>query len=258
MFTPRLWCIVVFLVSAAGVVPATSHAASHRRSAAKAKAEPPAKLTPSVEIAHVRFWKINEGPEGPSPLVRAGLATAGSATFTPVLLQQGRYETGSYSNFPAGPTVIEVSPSSDPAFSAPVRATAFLVPHGSTTVLVRQSPSGGLSAEAIDDSAIELGDLTIYNFLPSSLGPAQVAVADAASARLEAGKGSFRVRGLGRQLYPVSISLRDDQARNLHWNSEVDFRSYKRASLVLFLDAYGRVRGRVFPDEATSLSGSAR
>lgn len=257
MRNARLFAGLLLVVGVTTLYPEASVAASRRGAArGKAKTNVPAQKEKGAEISHVRFWRINEGPDGPVPLVRAGRMTAGDASFKTIPLQPGGYETGSYTDVPAGLTLIELAAASDPAFSAPVRATAFLGPRGATTVLIRQWVGGGLSAEIIDDSVVEAGDVTIYNFLPGSVGPAQVSVGDAASARLEAGKGSFRVRGLAQQLYPVSISV--GEGRRLHWNSEIDFRSYRRASLVVFLDVYGRIRGRVFPDEATGFAASAR
>ena len=167
---------------------------------------------------------------------------------------KGRYDLASYTDTHPGPTIIEVAAADDQQFVSPIQGAAFLLPGGAATVLIHQPNIGPARVEIIDDAAPVVGDLTIYNFLPANLGEAQVSIGDILSARLPSGLSSVRLRGLSRQSYTSSTSVRSPDGRTLHWNNEIDFRVYHRASLLIFLDSYDRVRGRIFPDKTVGFS----
>ena len=65
------------------------------------------------------------------------------------------------------------------------------------------------------------------------------------SAHLISVRSSVRLDGMKRAIYPVTTSGLDGTGKSVHWNTDVDFRQYRRATLLIYPDAYGRIRPRI-------------
>ena len=56
------------------------------------------------------------------------------------------------------------------------------------------------------------------------------------------------MRGIKPAVYQIRTSGTGSDGKPFQWNNEVDFRQYRRQTLLIFPDPYGRVRPRLVVD----------
>ena len=237
--------VAAFTAPAVGAEPKSSkhrHAAADSPSPTPASAETPAK--PDAP-ARIRLWRASDSPDQPVQIRFLPYGKPDSEAFSPLQAEAGNYQFSSYVVLPAaGAMVVEVSAPDHPA----VRLPLYLADGGQSTLLVRQQGTN-LTAEWIDDTPAttdNVGDFCVYNLLPAS-GEVVVTLGGILNAHIPSTRSNVRFSGLKRVSYPVNIEGTDGNGKNFRWNTDADFRQYRKATLVIYPDAYGRVRPRIYP-----------
>jgi hypothetical protein len=125
-----------------------------------------------------------------------------------------------------------------------------LAPGSFTTFLLREKDGTPL-LEVLDDARVGAdgagAELTVRNF-DRRLVEIRVQAGDHLSARMRAPECLLNVRGLERQVYQLDTIARDDSGKESRWSTEVDFKTSRKATLLIYSDPYGRVRPRVVLD----------
>lgn len=123
--------------------------------------------------------------------------------------------------------------------------------HGAFFTLLIVEEGGKPVVELIDDSVRPgaPGELTVRNFAPT-LPTLRVKLGDDIQLALEGRHTLARVRGLPNRTQRIDTSGLDQSGRQVNWANEVDFAKTRRVTLLVFPDAYGRIRPRVVIDGA--------
>ena len=214
----------------------------NRRTASTTPA-PVATETPTtkVAVAHLRLWMATDAPDRPVQIRLSPYGKSASESISPLKVEADNYHFSGYVEVPVGPMTAEVS--------APERATVMVPLHladgGQSTLLVRAQGTN-LTAEWIDDTpgSSDGGEFCVYNLLPAS-GDIQVEVGTILTVHLSSMRSSARLSGIKRANYPVLTHGVDGNGKDFHSNNEVDFRQYRKAALLIYPDAYGRIRPRI-------------
>ena len=191
--------------------------------------------------AHLRLWKATDAPTQALQIrLLDGKSNAGTAI--PIKMEEGSYQFSTYVEVPAGYVTAEISAPGQPVL--PIVLS--LVDGGQSTLLVRRL-AGTMNAEWIDDTLppLEHGcEFNVYNLLSAS-GDIQISLGDAFSVHLGSVHSSLRLRGLKRSSYPVTINGTDGDGKNFRWTTDADFRQFRKATLLIYPDPYGRIRPRI-------------
>ena len=194
------------------------------------------------DSAKVRLWKAADSSDLAIQLRFLPYGKAASEGVSPFKIESDNYQFTEYAEIPSGPMTMEVSAPNRKA----VTLALHLVAKSSSTLLVR-SRGIVLTADWIDDTPSSLdmhNEFTVHNLLPSS-GDIQIDMGNLLAAHLLSAHSSVRLSGMKRAAYPVTASGVDGSGKNIHWTTEVDFRLCRRATLLIYPDAYGRIRPRV-------------
>ncbi len=213
------------------------------------KKEKPAKE--EAPRAHWRVWK-DRFSEARKLHVRLRPA-ARKAVVREMRMGAEGWRFFNYIEAATGSATIEITDDEDPKtklVSLPVTLA-----EGSFFTLLLREREGAITAEWLDDAAPaeELGaaELTVRNFVPT-LTTLHVKVGGDVSARLQTPESFLHVRGLPRQVVQVETAGTDDSGRNIEWTNEIDFKTSRRATLLIYPDSHGRVRPRVVIDGETA------
>lgn len=197
------------------------------------------------ESAALRLWK---GDFASQRLIRVNRRATGrkGAVAESVDFSEG-YRFGDYVPVPAGAWTFEVVDSKDPATRLAF-LSASLVPGSFATLLVREKPNV-VTLELLDDTAPknEIAELVVRNFAPNLKFVNIDAGADLHT-RLFSIDGFLIVRGLARAKLQVETTGEEITGQTLKWSNEVDFTKVRRATVLIYPDAYGRIRPRVIVD----------
>lgn len=193
-------------------------------------------------VARLRLWKTCDSPEQPLQIRLLPFGKPDSAATTPLKVEAESYQFSNYVEMLSGPMVAEIS--------APGHTTVNLslpLAEGSQSTLLVRLIGTNLNAEWINDSPGPTdngNEFCAYNLLPAS-GDIRVELGTFLSAHLSSVHGHLRLDGLKRSNYPIIINGIDGGGKNFHWDTEADFRQYRKVTLLLCLDAYGRIQPKV-------------
>ena len=209
--------------------------------------EPSQSVPPPVEdtkeTAKLRLWKTSDVSSDILIKLRfLPYKKPESAAISPLEVQASSYQFGNYTEVPAGPFTAEISAPDRPTVRLPLN----LAVNSQSTLLVRlKGPT--LTAEWIDDTpnSADAGyEFGAYNLLFAS-GDIQVDFGTLMTAHLSPGRSSAHLSGIKRGPYSITTSGVDGAGKSFHWTTEVDFRQYRKAALLIIPDAYGRIRPRI-------------
>lgn len=190
----------------------------------------------------LRVWKASEAPDLEVQLRLLPYGKTVQEAISPLKIEAGNYQFSDYVEVPSGPFTAEISAADRPT----VRLPLYLEPSGQLTMLV-QVKGSTLSVERIDDVAENPDnscEFSVYNLLPAS-GDIHIDLGSVLSVHLSTNRGSVRLHGIKRAVYPITAEGTDDKGKSFRWNTDADFRHCRKATLLIYPDAYGRVRPRV-------------
>lgn len=166
-----------------------------------------------------------------------------------------------YANIPAGAaTLLLTLPGSESDKDASIPVT--LLPDSFTTILVHDR-DGKPEVEILNDAPASVdeknAEFTVRNFA-FDLAEIRVQAGDTLNARLRAPSCYLNAHGFPREKLQIDTTTKSNAGKESHWATEIDFSTSRKATLLIFVDPYGRVRPRVVFDgqPATTKSEVAR
>ena len=211
---------------------------------------PAAPASAGATAAHVRLWKIDlHGLTG----LRVSFKPAGGRRAVARELGGGEpdYQFDNYADVPSGPGTFEAFAGKDkhPFSSLP----GTLSPGSFLTLILSASESadGSPALTLVDDGSATTdsvpAQLTVRNFMADLKG-ARVVVGDSLNAQFAPGAGFLAMRGIKPAVYQIRTSGTGPDSKPFQWNNEVNLRQYRRQTLLIYPDPYGRVRPRLVVD----------
>jgi hypothetical protein len=224
----------------------TTFAAAKTRKPSQEKPAPAA-TEKSGATAHVRLWK-SDFPSGHAVQVQLRTANAKEPAIDFQPEAKGSVFT-EYTPLAAGPGAVALINPAKP--DAKPHTLPFTLAADSFTTLIVREDAGGPAVEIINDTLAGGDDadaeLTVRNFT-SGLSEIHLHAGKAIDAHLRAPNAFLHVRGLEREVLPLETTARATAGKESKWTNEIDFRSARKATLLIFADAYGRIRPRVVID----------
>ena len=204
----------------------------------------PAPAEKKPKHGYIRFW--NMLPKGSGPLLLQQKGAAPDAA--PIATAEPLNYYASYE--PVAPAKYALSVVRAGNTSAPLQQFNLLLRSDVYVTFLAREVNGKPTVEMLDDTydpaAVTAGRITIRNHFPD----AQVTVTGDASIQSRLlSCGDFQVLD-GFPLRPVLLEMQAKlpNGKTQRWSAEVDFRSSKRATLLVMADPYGRFRPRVSAD----------
>ena len=196
--------------------------------------------------AHLRLWKACDSQDSAELTIRL-LSPGGQSSRADVSLPSSHdvYQFTGYDDVPTGPGTIEITQPNQPSTLLGIS----LAKDQDYTLLIR-AQKGQVVAELLPDtrSNDHSPSFNAYSLLFGGKGEVQVTLGSVLSGRFNATGGRLRARGLKADLYPITVAGTDSKGHTFRWNAEADQRKTPHSTLVICLDAYGRIRPQLLED----------
>ena len=224
----------------------SAKAAEKPAPSAPAEAEPKTAPASVGESAYLRFWKGAFRGDAP---VRVQLTRSGVAApvFESEPIGAAPHFT-EYVTVPAGAAEAAILVDGQPApdghrLPCPLRPGTF------TTLVLTESATGPHITLRDDAPAPEGdgGELSVENFAPN-LTEFHVRIDGQLDSHFQGPAGALQMRGLKRETVTIETTAKDSAGTESTWSNELDFKTVRKASLLIHADPYGRIRPRVFID----------
>lgn len=251
MYPPRNSIVSLSILLFALGLGDAACAKERKKAAPAAKATPTAKATPEprekAAPAYVRVWKSEWPGEGAWQLQVQ--AVSAKTPDVDMALEPKKVTFSDYLEVPSGAAKLTLK-EAEKEGAKPQTISWTFPPAGFFTVLVKDK-GGEPVVEIIDDAPTgsdeQDAELTVRNFA-SGLTEIRVHASDVLDARLRAPGGYLYLRGLERKVLLIEATTRNAAGSETKWTNEADFRAYRKVTLLIFTDSYGRVRPRLVPD----------
>lgn len=203
-----------------------------------------AAATAEAPVAQLRIWKEFLAEDRAVRVVVKPSGKRGS----PLEIQAGEgLQLLDYQEVAAGPATLEITDGAD----AKVKLATVPLTLGSgafLTALIR-GDGANVAVELIDDTAQPngAGELTVRN-LAANINTLRIKIGDDVNIRLEGASALARLRGLPLRIAQIDTIGTDKAGKQSNWANEVDFAKTGRVTLLVYPDAYGRIRPRIVVD----------
>jgi hypothetical protein len=236
--------VIFFLALALIALPAAGKSRKPSQTPAPTRA---AAATPAPAPASLRLWKNDFASRAALRVQIIPVRTiASSLEFHPA--KQGASFTD-YVESPSGALKVKITDEGNPG-AKPLTQPLQLDPGAFVTLVLREL-NGAPDLQIINDGPVGLdeadAELTVRNFVPG-LSQIEVHSGDVFSARVRANDGCLYFRGLERKVLQLDTSAIGQDGKESKWTTEVNFGKVRKATLLILVDSYGRIRPRVAID----------